>query len=209
MEAVAFSVGGKGFVGGGYDGNPEDNGNTIINLKDFWQYDPATNQWTKKADLPVSGVSSGFAIGNTGYILKDYKFWKYDYKTDTWKQLPNAPVASGISFTVGVSAYVLNAQNLWEYNSLLGKWTKKADYPGQYGHTFAASFKGYVVDDFYIYEYTPLLNKWTKKMATPNIEEANNEGYSLNVGCAFGIKGRGYFSIEYRGQVQYFYEYNP
>jgi hypothetical protein len=209
MGAAAFSVGGKGFVGGGYDGNPADNGSTVINLKDFWQFDPVTNKWTKKSDLPVSGTSTGFAIGSYGYLIKDNTFWKYDYKTDTWKQLPNAPVSSGVTFTVGVSAFVLEGQSLWEYNSLLGKWLKKADYPGQYGPAFSTSLKGYVVDNFYIYEYNPLLNIWTKKIETPNIKQASDEGYTLTVGYAFGIKDKGYFSIQYRGQVQYFYEYNP
>ena len=64
--------------------------------KDFWEYDPATNTWTQKADFGGTAryVAVGFSIGSKGYIgtgdddlnqfLKD--FWEYDPATNTWTQ---------------------------------------------------------------------------------------------------------------------------
>ena len=46
-SAVAFTVNGKGYLGTGYDGENY--------LKDFWEYDPTSNQWTQQADYPGSG----------------------------------------------------------------------------------------------------------------------------------------------------------
>ena len=42
--AVAFTIGDKAYVGTGYDGT--------YWLKDFWEYDPLLNNWTRKADFP-------------------------------------------------------------------------------------------------------------------------------------------------------------
>ena len=41
--AVGFSIGSKGYIGTGVNG-------TSTFLSDFWEYDPATNAWTQKAD---------------------------------------------------------------------------------------------------------------------------------------------------------------
>ena len=55
--------------------------------KDFWEWDQATDAWTKKADLREDvrwGVLS-FSIGNKGYIGTGFSyekgvkyFWEYD-----------------------------------------------------------------------------------------------------------------------------------
>ena len=45
--AQCFSLGGKIYVGGGYIGN-------FISRADFWEYDPATDDWTQRASLPDS-----------------------------------------------------------------------------------------------------------------------------------------------------------
>ncbi|OGI64166.1 hypothetical protein A2914_00450 [Candidatus Nomurabacteria bacterium RIFCSPLOWO2_01_FULL_41_21] len=82
--ATSFSISGKGYAGLGQ----KNYGNAVI-MKDFWQYDPATDAWTQKADF--GGVArygaTGFSVGDRGYIgtgrinlfsqslVKD--FWEY------------------------------------------------------------------------------------------------------------------------------------
>lgn len=83
-SAVGFAIGSKGYVGTGYDGTKS--------LKDFYEYDPATNMWTAKADFAGSARydAVGFGIGSKGYIttgfdgnaLKD--MYSYDATTNTW-----------------------------------------------------------------------------------------------------------------------------
>jgi len=72
-------IGSKGYVGLGYDSYAS------TSYKDFWEYDPATNIWTRKADFGGAARSGarGFSIGSNSYIgmgfngsdLKD--FWEY------------------------------------------------------------------------------------------------------------------------------------
>ena len=42
----------------------------VATYKDFWEYDPATNTWTQKADFggTTRSVAVGFSIGSKGYI---------------------------------------------------------------------------------------------------------------------------------------------
>lgn len=62
-QAVAFSIGEKGYVGTGY--HP-----TEGYLKDFWEYDPITDKWNKKTPLPGSARTNamGFALDGYGYL---------------------------------------------------------------------------------------------------------------------------------------------
>lgn len=87
--AVGFSIGTKGYIGTGYQQNSWPFGY----LKDFYEYDPATNIWTQKTDF--AGVARyaavSFNIGNKGYIGtggdndRTYKdFYEYDAALNTW-----------------------------------------------------------------------------------------------------------------------------
>ncbi|MFN0037447.1 MAG: Kelch repeat-containing protein [Saprospiraceae bacterium] len=62
-RAVAISIGKKGYVGTGF--NPTDG-----YLNDWWEYNPAANQWRVRTSLPAQPRSdaTGFAISNVGYL---------------------------------------------------------------------------------------------------------------------------------------------
>jgi len=85
MSAVAFALAGNGYVAVSAfdrDKNPKD---------DFWMYNPATNAWTKKAD--VGGgfrlFGCGFAIGNKGYVGLGTGNTVFDEKRDFWEYTPD------------------------------------------------------------------------------------------------------------------------
>jgi hypothetical protein len=61
--AAGFSIGTKVYIGLGYNGGD-------FPVSDFWEWDQATNVWTKKADFPGNTriEAVGFSIGNKGYI---------------------------------------------------------------------------------------------------------------------------------------------
>ncbi len=69
-SAVGFSIGTKGYIGTGIRGGGDGWEGNYYHLKDFWEWDQATNVWTRKADLEGSGRSNavGFSIGTKGYI---------------------------------------------------------------------------------------------------------------------------------------------
>lgn len=78
---ASFSINGYGYCGGGYRrGNPEQG------FKDFWQYYPATDEWTQIADYP--GVGSvwlqSMVIGNSVVVGSGYGFPPYKYDNNFW-----------------------------------------------------------------------------------------------------------------------------
>jgi N-acetylneuraminic acid mutarotase len=87
LLAVGFSIGTKGYIGTGL---ASDGVLSSYYSKDVWEWDQATNIWTRKADLEgyerYSAV--GVSIGDKGYIGTGFgkfddpfqDFWEYDPK---------------------------------------------------------------------------------------------------------------------------------
>ncbi len=144
-----FVIDGKAYVGGAGQDNNNDN------IKDFWEFDPATNKWTQKADFPGDprNNAAGFVIGSIGYMGTGYNgtlgtiddnfkkdFWKYDPSKNEWTQL-NDFKGSGrdgaTAFSIGGKGYLgLGEKNLnyftdfWEYDPVSDDWIEKTSYKG-------------------------------------------------------------------------------
>lgn len=162
--AVAMTIGSKAYIGTGWDAS-----NNC--LKDFYEYNPATDSWTKKADLTGLARSQavGFGIGTKGYIGTGWTcsgntdtFYEYNPSTNTWTQRDNYPGGSRwgavgfslsnnkgylglgyISTTPGVQYYTF-----YEYNNVSNKWYSATDFyarPGGLGmFSFGAGARGYI-----------------------------------------------------------------
>ena len=110
--SVAFSLNNnKGYVGTGYD----EDGKV---LNDFYEFDPTTSNWSKKADFIGNGryYAIGFGIKEYGYIGLGYNvvpspqndFYKYDPSSDSWAQIPDfsRKIAQANVFVIDDIAYV-------------------------------------------------------------------------------------------------------
>jgi N-acetylneuraminic acid mutarotase len=167
---VGFSIGNYGYVGlGGKEGET----GTWEMYNDFWQFDPSTNTWTRKADFPGKAriCASTFVIGNYAYVVCGAQnnsgsdllteCWQYNSITDTWIQKNNFPGLSryaAAAFAIGKNGYLgtgydtLGTNNsvlndFWEYDTSTDSWTQKADFGGirRYGAAgFAVGGKGYI-----------------------------------------------------------------
>ena len=64
-RASGFAIGGRGYVGLGHVNT---GGNRAY--EDFWEYDPASDTWTQKANFGGGERyhATSFVIGNTGYV---------------------------------------------------------------------------------------------------------------------------------------------
>ena len=121
-------------------------------FKDFWEYDPSTDTWTRKADFGGSPrVAIGFSIENKGYIGTGYSyngqtqvysdFWEYNPQLDLWKRKADfggGPRGLASGFSLAQNGYIgcgLDVNNnyykdFWEYDPVPDKWSVKAQYPG-------------------------------------------------------------------------------
>ena len=160
--AAAFTIGNKGYFGTG------ESGNTGNYMSDFFEYDPATDAWTQKANF-LGGARTeavGFSLNGFGYIGTgftsntgdQFDMWQYDPVTNTWVQAPSfggTPRRGAACFVIGSSAYVGSGYgassgtkyDLWEFNG--GGWTQKANlggtpgWPRLNGIGFSIGTKGY------------------------------------------------------------------
>lgn len=166
--AVVFTIGDKGYVGTGQVDSKD--GNT--GKKDFWEYNPVTDIWLQKADLPADARygAIGFSIGDKGYVglgatADKIKYcndlWEYNPKDNQWSNkavFPDNGRVGASAFVINNSAYVLfggvssdligvTNKDVWEYNPLKNKWQKQVDFPGvarQGAIAFSVNNKGYV-----------------------------------------------------------------
>ena len=163
--AVGFSAGDKGYIGTGekWDG-------ISFFYNDFWEYDPATDTWTKRSNFEGTARSGavGFSIDNKGYIgtgkgggdptLVFYNdFWEYDPATDNWTKRSDFGGTArdgAVGVSIGNKGYIgtgslesLFVKDFWEYDVATDIWTRKADFggTGRYVATgFSIGSKGYI-----------------------------------------------------------------
>jgi N-acetylneuraminic acid mutarotase len=104
-KAVGFSIGAKGYAGTGFALFPAESRFNVI--KEFWEYDPSHDAWTRKADFAGGSrwLAAAFSLNNKGYI------------------------GTGASDRGG-TATLKEECDFWEYNPSKDKWTLKASLPG-------------------------------------------------------------------------------
>jgi N-acetylneuraminic acid mutarotase len=129
--AVGFSIGTKGYIGTGF---VTDSIAPSTQYNDFWEYDPSSDTWTKKANFGGGGrmdMEQGFSIMNKGYCGTGQEqyvgyhsdFWEYNQVTDTWVQMADFGGGGTVgicAFSIGCKGYMgmgiqSNAGDLWEF----------------------------------------------------------------------------------------------
>lgn len=179
--AFAFSINGKGYVGGGNGYGPNST---------FYEYDPAADAWTRKADLPVTVNAVTFVINGKGYVATGgdsnfgvgNKLMEYDPATNAWvarAPFPGPARSTAAGFTLNGKAYLgtgfgdkMNTlKDFYEYDPATNAWTRKADFAGgersaPFG--FAMGAKGFIGAGYQVqagflndvWSYNPSTDQW-------------------------------------------------
>lgn len=203
-RCIAFSINGKGYIGGGSD--PYAN----VKKNDFWEFDTTTNVWTQKANIGGGGRSAaiGFSIGSKGYAGlgsmasgNPNDIWEYDPVANIWTQKSNFPGGSRTEaavFTIGNRAYIGTGysyfnnyrRDFWEYFPEKDSW-RQVDSFGGAGRVGASTFtiisKGYVgmgesPNTLYkdLWEFSPSTGTWTKKADLPGLARRGSMGFCVD-----------------------------
>jgi N-acetylneuraminic acid mutarotase len=141
--AFVITDDGKIFVGmGGAQGG---------NLRDWWEYDIASNTWTQRATLPGATRHHPFYfnIGNVPYvgfghgaaIYKD--FYRFNRESNTWTRMTDFPGegrVAGTQFSWQNKGYILSGEGedhqkldtgeFWEYHQVDDRWIQLTPHPG-------------------------------------------------------------------------------
>jgi N-acetylneuraminic acid mutarotase len=188
-RGCAISIGTKGYMGlGHYNGA----GPNIV-LADWWEFDPASNSWTQKADYTGNSGNGNYAVlafgmSQYGYVGggqvgSDPGFYRYDPATNAWTAVASTPtsVANLDGFEIGTKGYYVSGNQLYEYDSVLDSWTLKNPTPfspSVWHSTFAIDGKGYMKTGASLWEYKPSTDQWAIRASFPGLASAGSVSFS-------------------------------
>jgi N-acetylneuraminic acid mutarotase len=187
-DGVAFSIGDKGYVCGGYDGKNR--------LSDLWEYNSEQDYWTQKADFPGVGrtTATAFALDNKGYVGTGYDgdtylndFWQYDPSANSWTRKADyagSARSGAISFGIAGYGYLGTGydgnflKDMWKYDPAGDSWTQivsvggskrnnaTAFVSGNYAYVVCGVNNGSYITDFW--KFDPSAGSWTELRAIAN-----------------------------------------
>lgn len=214
-RCAAFAIGNKGYMGIGHINS----GLISDDYHDWWEYDPATNSWTQKADYPVDRYGTAtFVIGNKGYMGTGQKqsapdqkeFYEFDPIANTWTQKADFPMisAGNVGFAIGGMGYMglSSGTGLYKYNPTTNIWSVVSTTltANDYSGFFVINDKAYIVPAYTttMYMFDPITGLMTSK--APFIGPARYGSTS------FALKNQGYIGFG-DGAIDYkdFYVYDP
>jgi hypothetical protein len=144
---------------------------TTTSTNNFYEYNPLSNTWTKKADYPVTNVrqyGTMFAIGTKVYFglgvstvssetpTADDTFYEYNTATDTWRKIPDYPDQPYYGARIRPSSFVINniayvgcgASNsgmkaFFSYSPTTDSWSQIQDFPDARSYSTGFSYGNY------------------------------------------------------------------
>ena len=204
-RCTAFSIGNKGYFGGGHI-----NSGVEITYEDYWEFDPATNTWTQIADFGGGKRyhSTAFSIGSWGYVgcgedgadTYHNDIWKYSPIVNTWfpcTSLPGNPRRGAVAFVIDGFGYFGTGQSdfgyevdFYKFDPELETWTPIADFIGEarsgsvafsnngLGYVGTGHILGEATKDFYMYD--PSTDTWEQKSNVGPYLRQDATGFVLN-----------------------------
>ena len=120
--------------------------------KDWWEFDPATNSWTQKADY-MGGIcyhAAAFTIDNYGYVGTGRtspigntlvkSFYRYDPTNNSWMQIADFPgtgrrgacawAMNGYGYVGSGETTMSRTSDFYRYNPTNNTWIAIASLPG-------------------------------------------------------------------------------
>lgn len=204
-RASSFAVGNKGYLGLGHINSGVD-----VEFEDWWEYDPASDSWTQKANYPEGKCyhATCFVIDNIAYVgtgrlenvTLSKKFFKYDPQLNVWTpiaDLPGLARRGAVGFSINGKGYVGTGQttggyasDFFEYNPTTNQWIIRANLPGL-PRTAAVGFS--IGDYGYLgtgnttsgsskdfYQFNPVTNQWIPKANVGLTNRQEAVGFAVN-----------------------------
>ena len=111
-------------------------------MKDFWEYDPATDQWKQlnnfKGGARFNAVAFSDPDSKYGYVGTGYNglwygdFWRYDAAEDSWTEIsgPGNKRQQATTMTIDGKVYLCSGNSngsfvtdIWRFDPSNGSWT--------------------------------------------------------------------------------------
>ena len=188
----------RGYMGLGHvNGSGQD-----ISYKDWWEYDPASDTWTQRANFPVSTHGAvSFVVDNCpvvgGGSALSTQFYKFDPSQNTWTPIANCILPNpgdSQAFSVNNRGFVYQGNQLAKYNPNTDTWSLCANAPmtfGQWTCSFVIEGSAFIKGGAQLWEYKPLHDQWLQRASFPGVSTGGSAG--------FAIQQRGYVTSGYVG----------
>ena len=201
----------------GYMGLGHINGSGIdISYKDWWEYDPATDSWTQKANYPIANHGAvSFVVNNMpcvgGGSALAGEFYQFNPELNVWTSIAACPFfnpGDTQGFSVNDKGYVYLTNQLAEYDPLTNGWNLMPQAPinfGTWSCSFSVGASGFIKSGNKLYEFKPSQQTW--------LQRADFPGVSTGGSSAFTINDMGYLTCGYVGGLtvvtDQVWAYNP
>ncbi|MEN9700254.1 MAG: hypothetical protein RLZZ301_1452 [Bacteroidota bacterium] len=191
---------------------------TIAYMNDMWEYNPATQAWSQKANFIGAARRSAvaFVVNNLAYVgtgqsasglHKD--FYTYDATSNTWEQIADfagSARRAAVAFSMDQFGFLgtgndgVERNDFWMYDPQTENWIVKAAFPGA-PRSGACGWAAFPVcylgtgedanNTFHndLWEYNYYLNAWTQRANLPGPARKNAIAFALN---GWGFIGTGY-----------------
>ena len=206
----ASAINGRLYVTGGNRFGPS----SYIPTKTLFVYNPGTNNWGRKADMPqpgcngVQGVIAGklyvYVPACDGSSTSTVRFYRYNPATDTWVSRalppthlshPAGGVINGKFYIVASTSSSIQPSPLYVYDPVSNTWQEKASMSQSRASMVGAVLNGrlYMVGGNDVGSeqpqprlevYNPMTNSWAIKTALP---------FGTTDGAAVGAAGKVYY----------------
>lgn len=203
--------------------------------KRLYVYDPGTNGWSRKRDMPVAGMDGIQAVvKGLLYVYipmgVDYEgtFLRYTPATDTWKTLARPPTRHGMAQAgvINGKLYLVGGDGgpfyeimniLSVYDPVTNTWTTKAPMNTPRDLFFAGVINGrlYVTggggpSDTRVTEvYDPAANRWTARASLPCYQDSGASAVAGGRLFVIGGGGGQGGDCHYYGLTRRVYAYTP
>jgi len=223
--AGALVISGKAYIVSGWTKNT-----SPLELQDVWEYNPVTDTFIRKNDLPGTFTGryeyASFTIGNKGYLGTGYgpyrkDFASYDPTTDTWTKLADIPGPARqvpSFFAIGNYGYLgfgdddsqpLYFKDFYKYDPSNNTWTTLPTFPGDArggANCFTLNGKGYMVGGFnYPVTASPIIQKqvWEFNPTNNGWTQLSNLPDTIADGCSGATSSNGYVGLGNKGITGY------
>ncbi len=198
-RGTGIAIGNKGYIGLGHV-----NGTGLnVSYNDWWQYDPAANTWTQKANYVAASYGAvAFGTSTKGYVgggtAFTTQYFEYNPVTNLWTGIANCPltISNQTAFSVEEKGYVILGNQIAEFNPIINSWVMKANLPASlniWSTSFVVGTSAFVKNGTQLYEYKPAQDMW--------LPRASCSGIATGGSSAFTVGEKGYIISGYSGSL--------
>jgi N-acetylneuraminic acid mutarotase len=176
----------------GYMGLGHINGSgTDISYKDWWEYDPASDSWTQKANYPINNHGAvSFVVNNKpcigGGSALAGEFYQFNPELNVWTAIAACPFFNPgdiQGFSVNNKGYVYLSNQLAEYDPASNQWSLMPTSPinfGTWSCSFAVGASGFIKSGNKLYEFKPSQQTWLQRADFPGVSTGGSSAFSIN-----------------------------